>query len=158
MTGLESLVAARGLALVRFAYLLCGDGQHAEDLVQTALERTLKRWRGGGGGDRPEADVRQVIVREYVSSQRLRAASELVVDELPDHAVSDTNPIEHRDAIWPQLAALPGRSGPYSCCSTTRISTITPSPAYSDAPVEPSAARVAAHSRRCGLTQGSWKE
>lgn len=70
MTGFEDFVAARGLALTRFAYLLCGDAHLAEDLVQSALERTFQRWRRISIAARPEAYVRQVVVREYVSRQR----------------------------------------------------------------------------------------
>ncbi len=40
----RGFVAARWNALVRTAYLLTGDQQLAEDLVQTALEKTCRHW------------------------------------------------------------------------------------------------------------------
>lgn len=108
MASFEDFVAARGLALTRFAYLLCGDAQLAEDLVQSALERTFQRWRRAGIVARPEAYVRQVIVHEYVSRQRRRSASEVVVADPPDVFVSDGGAaVDERDRVWRELATLP---------------------------------------------------
>jgi RNA polymerase sigma-70 factor (sigma-E family) len=54
----------RGPALSRLAYLLTGDHQLAEDLVQTALARTAVRWsRVAAAGD-PQAYVRRIMVNE----------------------------------------------------------------------------------------------
>ena len=46
--------------LLRTAYLLCGDRGHAEDLVQTALLRTARRWPSARTA--PEAYARRVVV------------------------------------------------------------------------------------------------
>ena len=46
--------------MLRTAYLLCGDRGHAEDLVQTALLRTARRWRSARR--QPEAYARRVVV------------------------------------------------------------------------------------------------
>ena len=43
--GLEAFVAARSAALPRTAHLLTGDLGHAEDLLQTARERTYRHGR-----------------------------------------------------------------------------------------------------------------
>lgn len=56
----DEFVAASADRLVRTAYLLCGDRGHAEDLVQTALLRTARRWRTARG--QPEAYARKVLV------------------------------------------------------------------------------------------------
>ena len=40
---LAELLAVRGQALKRFAYLLCGDDAEADDLVQEALVKVLSR-------------------------------------------------------------------------------------------------------------------
>ncbi len=61
----EQFVLARGPALVRFAYALCGDRHLAEDLVQEVLARCARRWTRLQ--DRPEAYVRTAIVRELIS-------------------------------------------------------------------------------------------
>ena len=46
--------------LVRTAYVLCGDHGHAEDLVQTTLLRTARRW--SVARSHPEAYARRVLV------------------------------------------------------------------------------------------------
>lgn len=56
----DEFVAASADRLVRTAYLLCGDRGHAEDLVQTALLRTARRWRTAR--HQPEAYARRVVV------------------------------------------------------------------------------------------------
>jgi RNA polymerase sigma-70 factor (sigma-E family) len=56
----ESFVRERSAALLRTAYLLVGDRGHAEDLLQTALLRTSRRWRTARAA--PEAYTRQVLV------------------------------------------------------------------------------------------------
>jgi RNA polymerase sigma-70 factor (sigma-E family) len=56
----EAFVAGSSDRLLRTAYLLCGDRGHAEDLVQTALLRTARRWRSARR--QPEAYARRVVV------------------------------------------------------------------------------------------------
>lgn len=64
----EEFVEARSTALLRTAFLLTGDRGHAEDLLQTALLRTLRRWAKARTA--PEAYVRRVLVN--LSKDRLR--------------------------------------------------------------------------------------
>jgi RNA polymerase sigma-70 factor (sigma-E family) len=60
----REFVQRRGPALSRVAYLLTGDHQLAEDLLQTALTRSVPRWsRLVAAGD-PEAYVRRIMVNE----------------------------------------------------------------------------------------------
>jgi hypothetical protein len=54
LAGFREFVAARQTALLRSAYVLCGDRHRAEDLVQGALTRTAARWSHVRDGD-PEA-------------------------------------------------------------------------------------------------------
>lgn len=56
----DAFVTAYADRLVRTAYLLCGDRGHAEDLAQTALLRTARRWRTARR--QPEAYARRVVV------------------------------------------------------------------------------------------------
>ncbi|MCW2776204.1 MAG: hypothetical protein JWN91_4530 [Nocardioides sp.] len=56
----DEFVRASSGRLIRTAYLLCGDRGHAEDLVQTALLRTARRW--GSARRQPEAYARRVVV------------------------------------------------------------------------------------------------
>ena len=56
----DDFVRGRSAALLRTAYALTGDRGHAEDLLQTALLRTARRWTAAR--DAPEAYVRRVLV------------------------------------------------------------------------------------------------
>lgn len=47
--GFEQFVSATSPRLLRSAYLLLGDQDDAEDLLQSALMRTLRRWRAISG-------------------------------------------------------------------------------------------------------------
>lgn len=58
-------------ALIRVAYLLTGNQHTAEDLVQSALTKTLARWESVRHED-PEGYVRTVMYREQVSRWRQR--------------------------------------------------------------------------------------
>jgi len=57
--------------LSRSAYLLTGDHQFAEDLLQTALTRCAAQWHRIADGD-PEAYVRRTMINERTSWWRRR--------------------------------------------------------------------------------------
>jgi RNA polymerase sigma-70 factor (sigma-E family) len=80
----RGFVVARQNALLRTGYLLTGDQGMAEDLVQTALEKTLRRWSGVGEPASLEAYVRRVMYREQVSHWRRRRVVEVPSAELPE--------------------------------------------------------------------------
>lgn len=63
---LAEFVTSRTPALMRVAYLLTGDRHAAEDLFQSALARTIPRWRALRHAD-PEGYLRTVMYREQVS-------------------------------------------------------------------------------------------
>jgi DNA-directed RNA polymerase specialized sigma24 family protein len=69
--GFHEFVATRGPALVRTAYLLVGDHQLAEDLVQSALVRVLRHWRRIAR-DNPEAYIRRTIYHLHLTWRRRR--------------------------------------------------------------------------------------
>jgi DNA-directed RNA polymerase specialized sigma24 family protein len=56
-------------ALLRFGHVLTGSPQEAEDLVQEALAKSLRRWRRVSADD-PVAYVRRVMVNTHVSRWR----------------------------------------------------------------------------------------
>jgi RNA polymerase sigma-70 factor (sigma-E family) len=68
----ESLIATRGRALTGYAYLLCGNLDDAEDLVQDALVKTFSRRRAGLELDSAEAYVRRSILTVYLDGWRRR--------------------------------------------------------------------------------------
>lgn len=72
---------ARTSTLFRVAYGFTADQQLAEDLLQTALERTATRW---ARVQDPEAYVRRVMYHEFVSWWRRWRRRETSVAELPE--------------------------------------------------------------------------
>lgn len=96
----DAFVAARGPALWRSAWLLTGDAQRAEDLVQTAL---MKAWPRFSSIDSFEAYVRRVMFTAYASWRARRWTG-----ELPTSDVSLEHPAMSESAGTDQdlLAAL----------------------------------------------------
>ena len=78
--GFVEFVHARWSALVRYAYLLCGNTQDAEDLVQTTLTRFYSTWPGLRSGQAAESYARIAIARNYM---RLRARRPVTVASEP---------------------------------------------------------------------------
>jgi RNA polymerase sigma-70 factor (sigma-E family) len=76
----EGFVAGASARLLRTAYLLTGDRGHAEDLVQTALLRTARRW--SRARRQPEAYARRVLVNLAKDRWRTRRrrVDEVAVD------------------------------------------------------------------------------
>jgi RNA polymerase sigma-70 factor (sigma-E family) len=106
----EEYVAARGDALLRFAYLLCADRHLAEDLVQEVLARIHDRWYRLTHVEQPDAYLRKAIVRQFLSWRRRRASREISLDRLPDRAgAAPDGAARHaaRDEMWRLLADLP---------------------------------------------------
>jgi RNA polymerase sigma-70 factor (sigma-E family) len=108
--GFREFVVARGGALSRSAYLLTGDHQLAEDLLQTALARTAVHWLRVADSD-PEAYVRRAMVNLRTSWwRRRRYAVEVPTAHLPVVAVPDgSETVTRRLALAAALAQLPPR-------------------------------------------------
>lgn len=83
--GYEDFVAARYREIVRFGALLTGDALLGEDLAQEGLIAAYRSWRRLGVPEgRPEAYVRQVMVRTAMRARRRRWRGEVPTGELPD--------------------------------------------------------------------------
>jgi RNA polymerase sigma-70 factor (sigma-E family) len=88
-SGFEGFAAARAGALFRTAWLLSGDWQLAEDLVQETLARIYVHWRKVSRMDNPAAYTRKVLVNAHLSHRRLHRNSELPAVEIrPGHGSS----------------------------------------------------------------------
>ena len=85
---LREFVSARGAALSRAAYLLTGDHQAAEDLVQETYVVLVRRWQKSGRVD-PEAYVRRVLYSRFVDAWRRRRLSEWPWATPPDAGAGD---------------------------------------------------------------------
>jgi len=73
-----AFVRARQGALLRAAYLICGDHHLAEDLLQEALVKLASRWERLRD-EAPEAYVRKILYRDAVSRWR-KVRRETLVD------------------------------------------------------------------------------
>lgn len=83
-TEFTAYVEGRRPALVRTAYLLCGDAHLAEDLVQQALVKAVGHWKRIG--ENPEPWLRKVIVNDHISGWRRHRGRERLTDVVPDRA------------------------------------------------------------------------
>jgi RNA polymerase sigma-70 factor (sigma-E family) len=110
----EDFVSARGASLLYSAWLLTGDHQRAEDLVQTALGKTWLRWpqivvSGQGSYD---SYVRKVMMTTYISWWRRRWTSEYPTAALPEATSASTSEaveeaVGRRRDLLAALAPLP---------------------------------------------------
>ena len=96
--------------LFRTAYLVVGDHQLAQDLVQEALVKTYVAWTRIRDHGKAEAYARRIIVTTAISWRRRRSFHERPVETMPETVTPD--PVEDvggGDALWQALAALPPR-------------------------------------------------
>ncbi|MGH3713400.1 MAG: SigE family RNA polymerase sigma factor [Micromonosporaceae bacterium] len=108
----REFVAARSAALLRTAYLLTGDVHHAQDLLQTALMATARRWPKLRDRTQPDAYVRKALYRHQVSRWRKGSHRMETVTAVPpepaaggDHAAQTVL----RDQVLGMLRTLPPR-------------------------------------------------
>lgn len=105
--GFDAFVAGRGDALWRTAWLLTGDAQRAEDLVQTALGKSWPAWERVARSDGSfEAYVRKVMFTTYVAWWRRRWNGERPTENVPEHP-SVEEPAGLRHDLDRALASLP---------------------------------------------------
>jgi RNA polymerase sigma-70 factor (sigma-E family) len=103
----RDFVHSRYAELLRIAFLLCGSSHEAEDLVQTALLRMMRRWRHV---EDPLPYARRVIVNLYLNGLR-RRTREVISGLLPDRpARSDPDRVAEQSVLWPALRELPPRT------------------------------------------------
>jgi RNA polymerase sigma-70 factor (sigma-E family) len=110
----EQFAMARLPSLLRYAVVLTGDRDLAQDVVQEVLARAQVRWRRISETDSPEAYVRRMVLNEYLSWRRswqfrnVHAVGERLADlddargGMRDHA----DGVVEADALWHRLAAL----------------------------------------------------
>lgn len=77
----QEFAAARTPALLRAAFLLCGNHHEAEDLVQETLAKLYVVW-GRKRLDNPVAYARTTLTRTFVSSRRKLSSTERPSDTL----------------------------------------------------------------------------
>ena len=95
--------------LLRFGYVLTGNAQEAEDLVQDALAKSLRRWRRIEA-DNPVAYTRRVMINTHLTRWR-RWGARVRLGGVPEAATDDAGLRrgEDWDALRRALAQLPSR-------------------------------------------------
>jgi RNA polymerase sigma-70 factor (sigma-E family) len=108
-TNFAEFVAQSLPALLRFGHVLTGNPQEAEELVQEALAKSLRRWRRTRA-DNPVAYVRRVMVNTHVSQWR-RWGARMQLGDMPERVAHDAGlqRSEEWDALRRALALLPAR-------------------------------------------------
>ncbi len=108
----DAWVAARSGSLLRFAYLMTGSQQAAEEALATALAKTFEKWSRVRRMADQDAYVRRMIVNSHISWWRRFGRRESPVAEIRgagrtgvDHAIA----ISEADAVWRLCTELPPR-------------------------------------------------
>lgn len=84
--GFDAFVRDSSRGLLRVGWLLTGDWATAEDLVQTALVTTWRKWRTIRRADRPAVYVHRVMMTTYLGWRRRRWTGEVPSADMPDRA------------------------------------------------------------------------
>jgi len=104
---LREFVQARYVDLLRVAFLLTGSAHAAEDLVQAALVKLMRRWHKV---DDPLAYVRRIMVNQHISWWR-RSRREVVTDTPSDRVVRDlAEGVVQREQLQSALRSLSPRT------------------------------------------------
>ena len=98
--------------LLRFATALTCDPHLAQDVVQDVLLRAQQRWERIGVMPARDAYVRRMIVNEYLSWRRRRAARTVVaphatLDAIGTPTADSAGAYAERDAMRSRIAVLP---------------------------------------------------
>lgn len=112
--GFEAWVRASSPRLRRLAYLLAGDFDQAEDLLQSAYAKVLPRWNRISTYDSPEAYMHRVMVNLRTSWWRRSRNREWSTDVIPEaswHAGTrgEADAVVDSQALLAALRALPER-------------------------------------------------
>lgn len=104
----EEWVAQEAPALLRFAHLVTGDADAAQDAVQDALANAFARWDRIAAADDPGAYVRRMIVNAHVSGWRRFGRRVTPVAEVRGGSAADlSEAVVRDDAVWRVCRALP---------------------------------------------------
>jgi len=110
VTAFSEFVEARSSSLFRTAYLMVGDHQLAQDLLQEALVKTLIAWPRLRDHHSVEAYTRRIVVTTSISWRRRRSFHERPTQTLPEPVGPDAaDGIVTHDAVLAALLTLPPR-------------------------------------------------
>jgi RNA polymerase sigma-70 factor (sigma-E family) len=121
--------AGRARSMRRTAYLLCGDWNQAEDLVQTVFTNVYAGRRRIRERAALGSYLRQALMRTYLDANARHWRRERATDDLPDNASPTGDSVEDRIVLLNALARVPPRQ---RACLVLRF--------YDDCTVEETAA------------------
>ncbi len=103
-------VTARSASLFRTAYLVVGDHQLAQDLLQESLVKTYVAWPRILDVAKAEAYARRTVVTTAISWRRRRSFHERPVDVVPEVEAPDkVEALAIHAVLMAQLQCLPAR-------------------------------------------------
>lgn len=103
----QEFVGSRSPTMLRSAYLLTGDRDRAEDLLQTALAKTWPRWSRVNRDGTGEAYVRRVMYTTYATWWRRRWRAEVPTAAPPDRPATDAyRSVDERTELMRALGQL----------------------------------------------------
>ncbi|MHA3704963.1 SigE family RNA polymerase sigma factor [Jatrophihabitans sp. YIM 134969] len=108
----DAFVRENSRSLHRTAYLMTGDRERAQDVVQTALAKLYQAWPRRAEWEHPLAYARQAVVSTVLRSAERRWWGEKPTEHLPERAGPGTDHDDvtaDRDELRRALAALPVR-------------------------------------------------
>ncbi|MEO8695590.1 MAG: SigE family RNA polymerase sigma factor [Acidimicrobiales bacterium] len=107
----DAFVRESSAALARLAFLLTGDRQLGEDLLQTALSKVLPHWHRVVATGDPTPYVRTVMVRTAIGWRRRRWNGETPAQDLPEPtaAADFSSALDTRERLRVALTTLPAR-------------------------------------------------
>lgn len=106
-TEFTAYAAAQAQRLRDTAYLLCGDWHTAQDLTQTTLAKLYTAWRRVERSENINAYARQVMLRTFLDSRRLKRSTERPMADMPDSAAPAGSDPTLRLTLLSALAQLP---------------------------------------------------
>jgi RNA polymerase sigma-70 factor (sigma-E family) len=106
-----AFAAGRSPALLRAAYLMVGDRDLAQDLLQEALTKTYVAWPRLRDPNAAEAYTRKAITTTAISWFRRKAwNNEIATGVLPEQgAAAADDHVAQREWLWTALQQLPPR-------------------------------------------------
>jgi RNA polymerase sigma-70 factor (sigma-E family) len=112
---LTALVEERGAWLIRCAYLLTRDHEHALDLTQDTLVRVWRAWDKVNAADHPERYVLRIMLNLFRDGRRLRSVHQVPIGAVDHDTVASSTSfdvsagVEDADLVARALAELSER-------------------------------------------------
>lgn len=108
-TAYLAYVHGRASALRRVAYLLCGDEDQADDLVQETITKLYAGWPRIGAVANVDGYVHTMMVRAFLDEKRRGWWRVRLFGSPPERAAAATGAAEDRTVLRAALAQVPPR-------------------------------------------------